>query len=95
WSTGDFPCPRCRETAPERSFRPNRELARVLEVAKRMSLEVSREDAAEPGGCSRHREPLRVFCKEDAALLCGVCRESRAHRAHAVIPAMEAAEEYK
>ncbi|NXA43885.1 TRI27 protein, partial [Eudromia elegans] len=92
WSTGTFPCPRCRRTAPERSFRPNRELERVLEAAKRLSLEAAPED---PGGCRKHWEPLRVFCKEDAALLCGVCRESRAHRAHTVLPMTEAAEEFK
>ncbi|NXA57277.1 TRI27 protein, partial [Nothocercus julius] len=95
WSVGDFPCPRCRRTAPERSLRPNRELARVLEAAKRLSREAAREEAADTGGCRRHREPLRVFCKEDAELLCGVCRESRAHRAHTLLPVAEAAQEYR
>ncbi|NWI80363.1 TRI26 protein, partial [Dryoscopus gambensis] len=46
-------------------------------------------------GCQRHREPLEVFCKEDAALLCAICRESRAHRAHTVLPLPEAAREYQ
>ncbi|NXD18612.1 TRI31 ligase, partial [Nothocercus nigrocapillus] len=69
--------------------------ARVLEAAKRLSREAAREEAADTGGCRRHREPLRVFCKEDAELLCGVCRESRAHREHTLLPVAEAAQEYR
>uniref|UniRef100_A0A8C7EFH0 Zinc finger protein RFP-like n=1 Tax=Nothoprocta perdicaria TaxID=30464 RepID=A0A8C7EFH0_NOTPE len=95
WAPGGFACPRCRRAAPERSLRPNRQLRRVLEAAKRLSAEAARAEAEAPGGCPRHREPLRAFCREDAALLCAVCRESRAHRAHAVLPVREAAEEYK
>ncbi|XP_014749148.1 PREDICTED: zinc finger protein RFP-like [Sturnus vulgaris] len=104
WPTGGFACPRCRDTAPERSLRPSRELARVLEIARRLSRgealgvggeeeEEEEEDGEE--GCRRHREPLEVFCKEDGALLCAICRESRAHRAHTVLPVPEAAREFK
>ncbi|NXP16383.1 TRIM7 ligase, partial [Scytalopus superciliaris] len=104
WSTEGFPCPQCRETAPERSLRPSRELARVLDIARRLSLRVARgealdgqeeEEEEEEEGCEKHQEPLRVFCKEDQALLCGVCRESRAHRAHTVLPVQEALRDYK
>ncbi|NWR94861.1 TRIM7 ligase, partial [Furnarius figulus] len=100
WSTEGFPCPQCRETAPERSLRPSRELARVLDIARRLSLRLARggaleEEEEEEEGCEKHQEPLRVFCKEDRALLCGVCRESRAHRAHTVLPVREALQDYK
>ncbi|XP_068034543.1 E3 ubiquitin-protein ligase TRIM7-like [Anomalospiza imberbis] len=100
WPTAGFACPRCRETAPERSLRPSRELARVLEIARRLSrgeaLGVGdEEEEEEEEGCRRHQEPLEVFCKEDGALLCAICRESRAHRAHTVLPVPEAVREYK
>uniref|UniRef100_A0A8C3UM47 Uncharacterized protein n=1 Tax=Catharus ustulatus TaxID=91951 RepID=A0A8C3UM47_CATUS len=87
WPTDRFACPRCRDTAPQRSLRPSPELARVLEIARRLSRgealggdEEEEEEGEE--GCRRHREPLEVFCRQDGALLCAICRESRAHRAH-------------
>ncbi|NXY58392.1 TRI27 protein, partial [Callaeas wilsoni] len=99
WPTAGFACPRCRDTAPERSLRPSRELARVLEIARRLSrgeaLGIGDQEEEEEEGCQRHREPLEVFCKEDGALLCAICRESRAHRAHTVLPVPEVVREYK
>uniref|UniRef100_A0A8B9BZQ9 Tripartite motif containing 10 n=1 Tax=Anser brachyrhynchus TaxID=132585 RepID=A0A8B9BZQ9_9AVES len=95
WSTANFSCPQCKETAPERSFRPSRELARVLEIAKRLSLQAARGEAVEEEGCERHREPLNVFCKDDETFICVICRESRVHRAHTMLPVQEAVQEYK
>ncbi|NWV67435.1 TRI31 ligase, partial [Malurus elegans] len=72
--------------------------ARVLEIARRLSrgeaLGIGHEEEEEEG-CQRHREPLELFCKEDGALLCAICRESRAHRAHTVLPVPEVVREYK
>uniref|UniRef100_A0A8B9UAF0 Uncharacterized protein n=1 Tax=Anas zonorhyncha TaxID=75864 RepID=A0A8B9UAF0_9AVES len=95
WSTANFSCPQCKETAPERSFRPSRELARVLEIAKRLSLQAARGDVVEEEGCERHREPLNIFCKDDETFICVICRESRLHRAHTMLPVQEAVQEYK
>ncbi|XP_009818382.2 zinc finger protein RFP [Gavia stellata] len=95
WSTANFSCPQCRETAPERIFRPSRELARVLEIAKRLSLQAARGETVEEEGCERHREPLKVFCKDDEAFICVICRESRAHRSHTMLPVQDAVQEYK
>ncbi|NXL88513.1 TRI27 protein, partial [Alectura lathami] len=95
WSTGNFSCPQCKETAAERSLRPNRELARVLEIAKKLSLQAARGEVVEEEGCKRHREPLKIFCKDDEAFICVICRESRVHRAHAMLPVQEAVQEYK
>ncbi|KAF1496624.1 Zinc finger protein RFP, partial [Megadyptes antipodes antipodes] len=95
WSTANFSCPQCRETAPERNLRPSRELARVLEIAKRLSLQAARGETVEEEGCKRHREPLKVFCKEDEAFICVICRESRAHRSHTMLPVQDAVQEYK
>uniref|UniRef100_A0A8C0H8B2 Zinc finger protein RFP-like n=1 Tax=Chelonoidis abingdonii TaxID=106734 RepID=A0A8C0H8B2_CHEAB len=38
---------------------------------------------------------LKLFCEEDQTPICVICRESRAHRAHRVVPIQEAAQEYK
>ncbi|XP_068034523.1 zinc finger protein RFP-like [Anomalospiza imberbis] len=84
-----FACPRCRSVAPERSLRPSRELGSVADIARGLL-------PAGPGTlCGRHREPLRLFCREERALLCLVCGRSRLHRLHRVVPAEEAAQEYK
>ncbi|XP_013920736.1 PREDICTED: zinc finger protein RFP-like [Thamnophis sirtalis] len=45
--------------------------------------------------CEKHREPLKVFCWEDRDLMCLVCDKSKKHRAHLVLPAEEAAQEYR
>ncbi|NXN78207.1 TRI27 protein, partial [Bombycilla garrulus] len=63
-SSGSLACPRCRSAAPERSLRPSRELGNVAEIARGLL-------PAGPGPlCGRHREPLRLFCREERALLC-------------------------
>ncbi|NXD46672.1 TRI10 protein, partial [Copsychus sechellarum] len=75
--------------------------ARVLQLARRLSRGAARglgpeeEEDEEEEGCPKHREPLELFCQEDAAALCAICRESRAHRAHSVLPLPEAARRYK
>ncbi|NWS77909.1 TRI41 ligase, partial [Crotophaga sulcirostris] len=70
--------------------------ARVLDIAKRLSLQAARgEELVEEEGCKKHWEPLKVFCKDDEAFICLVCRESRAHRAHTVLPVPDAVQEYK
>uniref|UniRef100_A0A452H5J0 RING-type domain-containing protein n=1 Tax=Gopherus agassizii TaxID=38772 RepID=A0A452H5J0_9SAUR len=35
-------CPQCRETVQQRNLRPNRQLANMVEIAKRLSLQVAK-----------------------------------------------------
>uniref|UniRef100_K7F7H2 Zinc finger protein RFP-like n=1 Tax=Pelodiscus sinensis TaxID=13735 RepID=K7F7H2_PELSI len=84
-------CPQCRATVPQRPLRPNRQLANVVEIARRLSL----QDAGGAGVCREHQEVLKLFCEEDQTPICVVCDRSRAHRAHTVVPVEEAAQEYK
>uniref|UniRef100_A0A8C3XLY2 Zinc finger protein RFP-like n=1 Tax=Chelydra serpentina TaxID=8475 RepID=A0A8C3XLY2_CHESE len=93
-SDTDISCPQCRETGQQRNLRPNRQLANVLEIAKRMSLQAAKETGG-GGVCGEHQEALKLFCEEDQTPICVICRESRAHRAHTVVPIQEAAQEYK
>ncbi|XP_065520958.1 E3 ubiquitin-protein ligase TRIM39-like [Lathamus discolor] len=91
-SDGSFSCPQCRETAPQRNLRPNRELATLIAVARRLSLQAGR---AGHRLCHEHREALKLFCEEEQSPICLVCRESQVHRGHSVVPIEEAAEEHK
>nr|XP_042698826.1 zinc finger protein RFP-like [Chrysemys picta bellii] len=96
WGETDtnFTCPQCRETAQQKLFRPNRELGKVVEIARQLSFQVKITAGGEQG-CELHREALKLFCDTDHQLICVICRESQVHRAHTVFPVEEAAQQYK
>ncbi|XP_039373622.1 zinc finger protein RFP-like isoform X1 [Mauremys reevesii] len=83
-------CPQCRETFPQGTIKPNRQLGNFVEIAKQLSV-----PAAAGGLCHVHQEPFKLFCNQDQVLICVICRESQAHRAHLVVPTEEAAQAYK
>ncbi|XP_044838450.1 zinc finger protein RFP-like [Mauremys mutica] len=87
-------CPQCRQTVQQRNLRPNRQLANMVEIAKRLSLQAAKGSGGD-GVCGKHQEALKLFCEEDQTPICVLCRESRAHRSHTVVPIQEAAQEYK
>uniref|UniRef100_A0A452HY02 RING-type E3 ubiquitin transferase n=1 Tax=Gopherus agassizii TaxID=38772 RepID=A0A452HY02_9SAUR len=82
-SNANFSCPQCREILQHRNFRPNRQLANVAKGAEGERV------------CETHGEALKLFCEEDQTPICLVCDRSKEHRAHAVVPIEEAAQEYK
>ncbi|XP_036623250.1 E3 ubiquitin-protein ligase TRIM11-like isoform X1 [Trichosurus vulpecula] len=88
---GPYPCPECREMSPQRNLRPNRPLAKMAEMARQLHP----PSPVPQGLCGKHREPLKLFCEEDQALLCLVCERARDHWTHRVSPVEEAAEDYK
>ncbi|XP_065418370.1 E3 ubiquitin-protein ligase TRIM11-like [Chrysemys picta bellii] len=90
----DFSCPQCREMAPQRDLRPNRQLGNLVELVKRLRLQAGPEPKRQRV-CERHQEALKLFCEEDETPICMVCDRSRAHRAHVVVPIEEAAQEYR
>uniref|UniRef100_K7F224 RING-type E3 ubiquitin transferase n=1 Tax=Pelodiscus sinensis TaxID=13735 RepID=K7F224_PELSI len=93
-SETNFSCPQCRETILQRHLRPNRQLGNLVELVKRLRLPAGPAPEGQPG-CERHQEALKLFCQEDQAPICVICRESREHRAHSAVPIEEAAQEYK
>uniref|UniRef100_A0A452HXU8 RING-type E3 ubiquitin transferase n=1 Tax=Gopherus agassizii TaxID=38772 RepID=A0A452HXU8_9SAUR len=93
-SNANFSCPQCREILQHRNFRPNRQLANVVELAKQLRLQVAKGAEGERV-CETHGEALKLFCEEDQTPICLVCDRSKEHRAHAVVPIEEAAQEYK
>ncbi|XP_060126751.1 zinc finger protein RFP-like [Zootoca vivipara] len=107
-SEAEVSCPQCRKTVQRRTLIPNRQLANMVEIAKKLSLQVRREERGgkgrmceeaegkgEGGVCEEHKEPLKLFCKVHEAPICLVCRKSKEHKNHKVIPLEEAFEEYK
>ncbi|CAM5165546.1 unnamed protein product [Eretmochelys imbricata] len=93
-SDSEVSCPQCRETVQQRNLRPNRQLANVVEIAKQLSFQAETGSGGD-SVCDEHQEPLKLFCEEDQTPICVVCDRSQAHRAHAVVPIEEAAQEYK
>ncbi|XP_044837968.1 zinc finger protein RFP-like [Mauremys mutica] len=91
-SDTDISCPQCRETFPQGTLRPNRQLGNFVEIAKQLSVPAA---AAAGGLCHAHQEPFKLFCNQDQVLICVICRESQAHHAHRVVPIEEAAREHK
>uniref|UniRef100_A0ACB8EFW7 Uncharacterized protein n=2 Tax=Sphaerodactylus townsendi TaxID=933632 RepID=A0ACB8EFW7_9SAUR len=100
-SAGEPSCPVCKQTAQPRSLRLNRQLANVVEIAKKLSLrerkwrEATKGEEAEERRCEKHREPLKLFCRHDGILICTVCDRAKEHKSHEVVPAEEASQEYK
>ncbi|XP_026513613.1 zinc finger protein RFP-like [Terrapene carolina triunguis] len=90
----DVSCPQCREIFPQRNLRLNRQLRNIVEAARELRLQSGKEPEQERL-CEKHKEPLKLFCKEDEIPICLVCDRSKQHRDHTVIPAEEAAEEFK
>uniref|UniRef100_A0A8C3K1F4 Zinc finger protein RFP-like n=1 Tax=Calidris pygmaea TaxID=425635 RepID=A0A8C3K1F4_9CHAR len=91
--TTNFSCPQCRETVSWKRLRPNRELANMVEAAKRLNLQQDREVEGGENFCEEHQEPLKLFCQDDKRLICVVCDRSKVHRDHSVVPMGEAAQE--
>ncbi|KAM9120036.1 zinc finger protein RFP-like isoform 2-T2 [Pangshura tecta] len=93
-SNTDVSCPQCRQTVRQGNLRLNRQLANMVEMVKRLNLQAAKEAGGERV-CGEHQEALKLFCEEDQTPICVICRESRAHRVHGVVPIQEAAQEYK
>uniref|UniRef100_A0A674JI87 RING-type E3 ubiquitin transferase n=1 Tax=Terrapene triunguis TaxID=2587831 RepID=A0A674JI87_9SAUR len=85
----NFSCPKCGKRFWERHLHPNPLLGKVVERARQLGW------GAEGSMCQKHKERLKLFCKEDQALICVVCDRSKEHRAHRVVPIEEAAQDYK
>ncbi|XP_060000474.1 E3 ubiquitin-protein ligase TRIM11 isoform X3 [Lagenorhynchus albirostris] len=88
---GPYACPECRELSPQRNLRPNRPLAKMAEMARRLHP----PSPVPQGVCAAHREPLAAFCGDELRLLCAACERSGEHWAHRVRPLQDAADDLK
>ncbi|ELW47094.1 Tripartite motif-containing protein 10 [Tupaia chinensis] len=87
-------CPLCKEPFHPGSFRPNWQLANVVENIERLKL-VSTLGLEEEDVCPEHGEKVYFFCEDDEMQLCVVCREAGEHGAHTVRFLEEAAGPYR
>ncbi|NIG58136.1 E3 ubiquitin-protein ligase TRIM11 [Pontoporia blainvillei] len=88
---GPYACPECRELSPQRNLRPNRPLAKMAEMARRLHP----PSPVPQGVCAAHREPLAAFCGDELRLLCAACERSGEHWTHRVRPLQDAADDLK
>ncbi|XP_069489002.1 E3 ubiquitin-protein ligase TRIM39-like [Ambystoma mexicanum] len=89
----NFPCPQCRETSQNKTPRPIRQLANMVETLKLCHL--PNATPQEENLCREHEEKLKLFCEDDQRPICVVCSMSRDHKSHTVLPISEATQEYK
>ncbi|KAM8901862.1 tripartite motif-containing protein 10 isoform 1-T1 [Lycaon pictus] len=87
-------CPLCKEPFRLGGFRPNWQLASVVENIERLTL-VSTLGSDQEDVCQEHGEKIYFFCEDDEAQLCVVCREAQEHQAHTVRFLDEAAGPYR
>ncbi|XP_057564386.1 E3 ubiquitin-protein ligase TRIM58 [Hippopotamus amphibius kiboko] len=90
--SGLYACPQCRGPFRLESFRPNRQLASLVDSVRQLGL-----DAGPSGArlCVRHGEELSRFCEEDQEVLCWICDTTPEHRSHHTVPLQEAARCYQ
>ncbi|XP_054832463.1 uncharacterized protein LOC129327730 [Eublepharis macularius] len=86
----DLECPICRLPIQKGNFRPNWQLASIIEKIQCLSLESTKETL-----CVKHKKELNLFCKEDEELVCVACERTPEHRAHRMHLLEDAAQEYK
>ncbi|XP_072406425.1 zinc-binding protein A33-like isoform X2 [Chiloscyllium punctatum] len=87
-------CPECRAVCPGRGYTSNRVLANLCEKARQLELNPGLQ---QEGGsrCLEHDEKLKLFCQDDQALICVICRDSPAHSGHSFLPVADAVRKYK
>ncbi|XP_037356477.1 E3 ubiquitin-protein ligase TRIM52 isoform X2 [Talpa occidentalis] len=91
-----FTCPQCRKSFTRRSFRPNLQLANMVQIISQMCpIPYRGSRGNDQGICFKHQEALKLYCEVDKEAICVVCRESRSHKQHSVVPMEEAVQEYK
>ncbi|XP_066109334.1 E3 ubiquitin-protein ligase TRIM58 isoform X2 [Saccopteryx bilineata] len=88
---GLFACPQCRGPFTREGFRPNPQLASLVDGVRQLG------PSAGPAAvrCARHGHELSRFCEEDQAVLCWACDSGPEHRGHRTAPLQEAAQRHQ
>ncbi|XP_078244729.1 zinc finger protein RFP-like isoform X2 [Pogona vitticeps] len=90
----EISCPQCRAKV-RRTLVSNRQLGNIVELTKELHLEAGKRTEGKGGACGKHQEPLKLFCKDDEAPICMVCKWSKEHQDHQVVPLEEVVQDYK
>ncbi|XP_034645003.1 E3 ubiquitin-protein ligase TRIM39-like [Trachemys scripta elegans] len=86
-------CPQCRAQFQKGEFKANTKLNNIVQKLKQLGLKPGKGQKEDL--CERHEERLKLFCEDDGETICWVCEKSWDHKSHTVVPAEEAAQEYK
>ncbi|XP_078271744.1 nuclear factor 7, brain-like [Rhinoraja longicauda] len=89
-------CPECGQVFPEKTFKANRALGKLVKKSRNISLNLKVK--GNRPFCLDHEEELKLFCETDKKLICVVCldrRDGRSHKAHNFMLINEAVEIYK
>ncbi|XP_061475310.1 RING finger protein 39-like [Rhineura floridana] len=84
-------CPQCRENIQQRNFRPNRQLANIVELVKELQERKASKRKGEE--CERHQDALKIFRRNDQPPV-GVVRDKSLGHQH-VSSISEISEKYK
>ncbi|KAL7986330.1 hypothetical protein Chor_011496 [Crotalus horridus] len=90
-------CPECRRPFSLRHMTINRALCSLSEKARLLKL----DEGAQLSGtgswyfCEEHEEPLKLFCSQDEAPICVICRDLPQHRGHDFLPIKNAVQTYQ
>ncbi|CAL8236469.1 unnamed protein product [Boreogadus saida] len=101
--TGDvysgYQCPQCRAVFNKKTFTKNylvqNLVAKVEDFESLSSCPPPCKPIKVDGKCEQHAEELKLYCETDHMPICVVCRESRAHRHHEVVPVHEVVHDMK
>ncbi|XP_030066608.1 E3 ubiquitin-protein ligase TRIM39 [Microcaecilia unicolor] len=88
-----FTCPQCRKRSHKPLLTPNRQLASMVKIAQELGPSVC--SLQQETQCEKHGEKLKLFCEDDQKAICVVCDRAKEHRAHVVVPIVEAVIECK
>ncbi|XP_044281389.1 LOW QUALITY PROTEIN: E3 ubiquitin-protein ligase TRIM52-like [Varanus komodoensis] len=88
-------CPQCRGIFQKRILRPNRQLARIVEIARKSGQQTVKGAERKAQACEKHQEPLKLFFRDHEAPIRVVCDRAKEHEGHKVVPLEEASQEYQ
>ncbi|XP_060126675.1 zinc finger protein RFP-like isoform X2 [Zootoca vivipara] len=87
----DPACLLCSETVHQKNFKPNQQLANLVELIRKLQ-EGAKRDAERREVSKSHQDPLRLSCKEGQAPIRTVSKCNKEDKIHDVIPAEVAAQ---
>ncbi|XP_067319441.1 uncharacterized protein [Anolis sagrei] len=90
-------CPECRDPFDLQDAVHNRVLANLSEKARLLKLEAGCQSGVTGSWhiCEEHEEPLKLFCSQDEAPVCVICRDLPQHQGHNFLPIKNAVNSYQ
>ncbi|XP_068100043.1 nuclear factor 7, brain-like [Hyperolius riggenbachi] len=95
WKGDTFTCPFCQKVINSKMYIPNQAVANLVKKMAGAAPALPVKKAPVPTHCREHDEVLKLFCKDDGALTCMVCRDSLKHAGHSFLPIADTLEMYR